>query len=46
MTLVVFAKEWGPYRPGDSLYVSDADAADLVKAGVVEGEKPAAKGEK
>lgn len=46
MTLVTFTKPWGPYRPGDSLNVSAEDAADLAKAGVVEADKPAPKGEK
>lgn len=46
MTLVVFSKPWGPYRPGDALNVSDAESAELAKAGVVESDKPAQKGDK
>lgn len=43
MPLVVFSKPHGPYKPGDALYVSDDQAAELAKAGVIEVEKPAAK---
>lgn len=46
MSLVVFSKPFGPYKPGDAVNVSDDQAAELAKAGVVEVEKPAAKGDK
>lgn len=46
MSLVVFSKPFGPYKPGDAVNVSDDQAAELAKAGVVEAEKPAPKAEK
>ncbi len=36
--LVTFAKPWGPYVPGDSLFVDAATLAELLAAGVIEAD--------
>jgi hypothetical protein len=35
-TLVTFSKPWGPYKPGDALYVDADQLAELLAAGVIE----------
>ena len=43
MTLVIFTKPHGPYRPGDSIYADADTLAELRKAGVIEADEPPAK---
>jgi hypothetical protein len=42
--LVRFTKPWGPYVPGDALFVDAAELAVLLAAGVIEAD-PAGGGE-
>jgi hypothetical protein len=42
-TLVKFSKPWGPYKPGDALFVDAATLAELLELGVIAA--PAAGGE-
>jgi hypothetical protein len=43
MTLVIFTKPYGPYRPGDSIFADADTLAELRKAGVIEADEPPAK---
>ena len=36
--LVRFTKPWGPYVPGDALFVDAATLAELLAAGVIEAD--------
>jgi len=36
--LVTFTKPWGPYVPGDALFVDAATLAELLAAGVIEAD--------
>jgi len=37
--LVKFTAPWGPYVPGDSLFVDAATLAELLAAGVIEADQ-------
>ena len=43
MTLVIFSKPHGPYRPGDSIFADADTLAELRKAGVIEADEAPAK---